>query len=87
MNPADSLAKPISVSKFLHWHEGPNFLMSSEPDWLNNFSVQPSTDDVHHTSQTELRKPLNNIYHLTDFNLIDFEEDLLRRLSSWRNLV
>ena len=87
MNPADSLTKPISVSKFFRWHEGPNFLMSSEPDWLNNFSVQPSTDDVHHTTQTELRKPSNNIYHLTEFNLIDFEEDLLRRLSSWKKLV
>ena len=87
MNPADSLTKPIHVTKFLRWHEGPIFLKSSEPDWLDNFSVQPLTDDVHHTTQTELRKPLNNIYLLTAFDLPDFEEDLLRRLSSWKKLV
>ena len=81
MNSANSLTKPIHVTKFLRWHEGPIFLKSSESDWLDDFSDQPLTD-VHHTTQTELRKPLNNIHHLTAFDLPNFEEDLLRRLSS-----
>ena len=85
LNPADALTKPLHASKLSSWLEGPQFLLKTEENWPK----QP-TELVHDKilSSKELSKNNKNFLNVHRFNLIiDFENLLTKRISSWRRLV
>ena len=85
LNPADALTKPLHASKLSSWLEGPQFLLKTEENWPK----QP-TELIHDKilSTKELSKNNKNFLNVHRFNLIiDFENLLTKRISSWRRLV
>jgi len=74
LNPADALTKPIAVSKFAHWHEGPDFLKHND----YNLAMSPVTPaNIDQVSQQEENKPIN-VHSLITSNANCFENGLLK---------
>ena len=85
LNPAYALTKPLHASKLSSWLEGPQFLLKTEENWPK----QP-TELIHDKilSTKELSKNNKTFLNVHRFNLIiDFENLLTKRISSWRPLV
>ena len=80
MNPADALTKPVEKLKLSSWHKGSQFLTQNEKNWP---CFQTTKNVALPTEEEKKRLALN----LCTTNINDFEDNLLKRTSSWLKLI